>query len=52
MFNDAIWFGLLRSIRFQQHYDKTAKPFEWTFTRRDLSTLLSKISGTSTSIAA
>jgi hypothetical protein len=39
-------------IRFQQHYEKTAKPFEWTFTRRDLSTLLSKINGTSTSIAA
>lgn len=39
-------------MRFQQHYEKTAKPFEWTFTRRDLSNLLGKLSRTQKRIAA
>jgi hypothetical protein len=30
-------------IRFQQRYEKSATPFEWTFTRRDLHDLLAKI---------
>jgi hypothetical protein len=34
-------------MHFQQHYEKTAKPLEWTFTRRDLSNLLGKIRQTS-----
>lgn len=39
-------------MHFQEHYEKTAKPFEWTFTRRDLCNLLGKLSGTATRIAA
>jgi hypothetical protein len=31
-----------RIIGFQLHYEKTAKPFEWKFTRRDLADLLDK----------
>jgi hypothetical protein len=29
-----------RVMGFQSHYEKTAKPFEWKFTRRDLAKLL------------
>lgn len=32
-----------RLLRFQEHYEQVAKPFEWTFTRRDLTKLLSKL---------
>ena len=32
-----------RLLRFQDHYVTAAKPFHWTFTRRDLSELLSKL---------
>lgn len=33
-----------RLLRFQDHYEKIAKPFEWKFTREDLSKMLIKIS--------
>ena len=36
----ATWPKLLR---FQQHYIHAAKPFQWTFTRRDLIALLAKL---------
>jgi hypothetical protein len=32
-----------RLLRFQQHYQQIAAPFRWTFTRKDLAALLSKI---------
>jgi transposase len=32
-----------RLLAFQSHYERTASPFQWTFTRRDLQTLLAKI---------
>ncbi len=34
-----------RLLAFQCHYERTASPFKWTFTRRDLQTLLAKIAG-------
>ena len=33
-----------RLLDFQKHYQQTASPFQWTFTRKDLNTLLTKIS--------
>jgi DDE superfamily endonuclease len=30
-------------LRFQTHYEHAAKPFQWTFTRRDLAALLAKL---------
>jgi hypothetical protein len=32
-----------RLLGFQEHYEQVAQPFEWTFTRRDLRRLLSKL---------
>ena len=32
-----------RLLAFQQRYQETASPFQWTFTRKDLATLLAKI---------
>ena len=32
-----------RLLRFQEHYAQAAKPFRWTFTRRDLGILLAKL---------
>ena len=32
-----------RLLGFQSHYQRIAKPFEWTFTRKDLQVLLEKI---------
>ena len=32
-----------RLLAFQIHYERTASPFKWTFTRRDLHALLAKI---------
>jgi hypothetical protein len=32
-----------RLLAFQSHYERTASPFKWTFTRRDLHILLAKI---------
>ena len=33
-----------RLLAFQRHYETLARPFEWTFTRRDLARLLTKLS--------
>ena len=33
-----------RLLRFQDHYEKVDKPFEWKFTRGDLTNLLRKLS--------
>lgn len=32
-----------RLLAFQRRYEETASPFQWTFTRKDLATLLTKI---------
>jgi hypothetical protein len=32
-----------RLLRFQEHYERAAKPFQWQFTRRDLVQLLARI---------
>ena len=32
-----------RVLAFQRHYETLARPFEWTFTRRDLAKLLAKL---------
>ena len=32
-----------RLLAFQHHYEALARPFEWTFTRRDLAQLLAKL---------
>jgi hypothetical protein len=32
-----------RLLRFQEHYEAAARPFQWKFTRRDLDKLLSKL---------
>jgi hypothetical protein len=32
-----------RLLAFQSHYQRSASPFNWTFTRRDLNALLAKI---------
>jgi hypothetical protein len=36
-----------RLLAFQQYYEAIARPFAWTFTRRDLARLLSKLSDAS-----
>jgi hypothetical protein len=43
--NDFANLAALRKqlMRFQQHYQESAKPFEWTFTRDDLDRLLHKL---------
>jgi hypothetical protein len=33
-----------RLLDFQKHYQQTASPFQWTFTRKDLNALLAKLS--------
>jgi len=42
----------LTLLQFQRRYEQSAKPFEWTFTRRDLDCLLAKLSRNSLSLAA
>ena len=32
-----------RLLRFQDHYQRAAVPFQWTFTRQDLTVLLAKL---------
>jgi hypothetical protein len=32
-----------RLLAFQSHYERSASPFNWTFTRHDLHALLAKI---------
>jgi len=39
-------------LQFQQRYERSAKPFEWTFTRRDLDCLLAKLARKSIRLAA
>jgi hypothetical protein len=34
-----------RLLAFQIHYERTASPFKWTFTRNDLQALLAKLNG-------
>lgn len=41
-----------RLLRFQEHYQQVAKPFEWRFTRRDLAGLLRKLESRAAHIAA
>jgi hypothetical protein len=36
-----------RIFHFQEHYEKIAQPFEWKFTRKDLSNLMHKLSSPS-----
>ena len=33
-----------RLLKFQDHYEKVATPFEWKFTRKDLANLMHKLS--------
>jgi hypothetical protein len=41
-----------RLLDFQKHYQQTASPFQWTFTRKDLNTLLTKLSTKALAAAA
>jgi hypothetical protein len=41
-----------RIYKFQEHYEKVAKPFEWKFTRENLSTMLKKLSQPSHNLAS
>jgi hypothetical protein len=41
-----------RLLAFQSHYERSASPFKWTFTRRDLHTLLAKIASKRLAAAA
>jgi hypothetical protein len=41
-----------RLLGFQEHYNATARPFDWTFTRTDLSELLARIGRYETKTAA
>jgi len=52
--NDFASLTVLRGqlMRFQQHYQRSAKPFEWTFTRSDLDALLEKLKQKSYRLAA
>jgi hypothetical protein len=52
--NDFASLTALRDqlMQFQQHYQRSAKPFEWTFTRSDLDALLEKLKQKSRRLAA
>ena len=41
-----------RLLNFQKHYRQTASPFQWTFTRKDLNALLTKLSAKALAAAA
>ena len=41
-----------RLLNFQKHYQQTASPFQWTFTRKDLNALLTKLSAKALAAAA
>jgi hypothetical protein len=41
-----------RLLHVQVHYEETASPFQWTFTRRDLPRLLAKLAHRPRSLAA
>lgn len=40
-----------RLFQFQEHYERIAKPFEWKFTREDLTSMLKKLSNQSEYLA-
>ena len=40
---ESVAEGREKLLRFQEHYESLARPFEWKFTRRDLQRLLSRI---------
>jgi hypothetical protein len=52
--NDFSTVAALKSdlIRFQQRCEKSARPFEWTYTRRDLHDLLAKLNAKSDRLVA
>jgi DDE superfamily endonuclease len=52
--NDFSSLGALKGdlMRFQQRYEQSAQPFEWTFTRRDLQVLLAKLKAKPDHLAA
>ncbi len=41
-----------RLLRFQDHYERAAAPFQWTFTRQDLAALLAKLAAKDRAAAA
>jgi hypothetical protein len=41
-----------RLLNFQKHYPQTASPFQWSFTRKDLNALLTKLSAKALTTAA
>jgi hypothetical protein len=41
-----------RLLNFQKHYQQTASPFPWSFTRKDLNPLLTKLSAKALAAAA
>lgn len=41
-----------RLFNFQKHYQQTASPFQWSFTRKDLNALLTKLSAKALAAAA
>jgi DDE superfamily endonuclease len=41
-----------RLLRFQDHYERAAAPFQWTFTRQDLAALLTKLAANTRLVAA
>ena len=41
-----------RLLAFQTHYERSASPFRWTFTRKDLHALLAKLERKSLALAA
>jgi hypothetical protein len=41
-----------RLLAFQTHYERTASPFQWTFTRKNLQALLAKIDRKPLAVAA
>ena len=52
--NDFASLGQLqqRLLRFQNHYQQAASPFQWTFTRNDLAKLRAKLAGQTLARAA
>jgi hypothetical protein len=41
-----------RLLRFQDHYQRAATPFQWTFTRQDLAALLANLAAQTRLVAA
>ena len=52
--NDFSWLSQLEQclMDFQKPYEQTASPFQWTFTRNDLSVLLAKLQPQAAAVAA